>query len=279
MNILLQAINPATSSTTAKAVVKPAPNSKPLGQSSTTEDSSKKQLRDKTAINITPSDFWVLLVITLVAGGLGGWYNYRRTTPPKPQDSPKQSDPVPPNTGRSYLITCLLGGVIACALIPLFLQTIQSQLLNNPTLGDFTVFVGLCLIAAISSNAFIDTLTKRVLDEINGKADAALKNSNDANKKADTNSEIIKPIVKSLADVPLQASQVKPKADGVIHPPNQLRDIILKPSLNFRSVEGVINESGQSESDVQAVFDDLAAQKEVKLVDVGGSSKVYLIKP
>src|SRR5262249_15432950 len=61
-------------------------------------------------------------------------------------------------------------GLGASFLIPLFLNTISSTLLSNLLSGqgkkvDLLVFAGFCLLAAISSRTFIQSLSERVLRE------------------------------------------------------------------------------------------------------------------
>src|SRR5262245_56110250 len=61
-------------------------------------------------------------------------------------------------------------GVGAAILIPLFLNTISSNLLSDVLTAaepgaSALVFAGFCLVAAISSRAFIQTLADRVLAE------------------------------------------------------------------------------------------------------------------
>lgn len=62
-------------------------------------------------------------------------------------------------------------GIAAAFLMPLFLQTVSSNLLQNllqipPPHYNYFVFFGFCLLAAISSKAFIQALTDKVLQEL-----------------------------------------------------------------------------------------------------------------
>lgn len=64
----------------------------------------------------------------------------------------------------------IVAGVGAALLTPLFLRTVSSSLVSDmlrsaPSLEDFLVFGGFCLIAAISARRFIGTLSDRVLRE------------------------------------------------------------------------------------------------------------------
>jgi YLATT-like protein len=99
-----------------------------------------------------------LLLVMCLAGVLGGVINYCLT--------PKEEKQ---NVWESIII-----GVGASLMVPLFLNMISSNLLDvirgqPPTVpGDTSkllVFSGFCLVAAISSRAFIRTLSDRVLNE------------------------------------------------------------------------------------------------------------------
>jgi DNA-binding MarR family transcriptional regulator len=59
-------------------------------------------------------------------------------------------------------------GIAASFLVPLFLQMISSDLLQRGASDHLALFVfaGFCLIAAISSKAFIRTLSEQVLKEV-----------------------------------------------------------------------------------------------------------------
>jgi hypothetical protein len=97
----------------------------------------------------------LVVLIMLGAGILGGTVNFYLA---KPDDVP------PPNVARSVVV-----GTAASLLVPLFLNMISSELVNNIIKGgDGTkpfVLLGFCLVAAISSTAFIRTLSDRVLDQ------------------------------------------------------------------------------------------------------------------
>jgi hypothetical protein len=100
------------------------------------------------------SPLLLVVGIMLGAGVLGGIVNFYLA---KPDDVP------PPNMARSVIV-----GTAASLLVPLFLNMISSELVDKIKGGDEVkpfVLLGFCLVAAISSTAFIRTLSDRVLDE------------------------------------------------------------------------------------------------------------------
>ena len=105
-----------------------------------------------------PLLFFILIVVAIVfaAGGLGGLVNYYMAL---------SSDPTNARLSHSLVI-----GLAAAFLVPLFLQMISSDLLNDAKASDsyieFFIFAGFCLVAAISSRAFVQSLTSRVLSQV-----------------------------------------------------------------------------------------------------------------
>src|SRR6266702_903718 len=97
----------------------------------------------------------VLIAVMLIAGIFGGVINYYFNRKNDPDD-------ITPTK-------CIIIGTGASFLMPLFLNMISSDLLSkgkdNPDPLKILIFFGFCLIAAISSTAFIRTISDRVLRE------------------------------------------------------------------------------------------------------------------
>jgi hypothetical protein len=97
-----------------------------------------------------------LISVMVGAGALGGTVNYFFA---------RKLDAEKSNIAESIVV-----GIAAAFLVPLFLNMISSNLTEeirgNSELSKILVFAGFCLIAAISSKAFIKTLSERVLKEV-----------------------------------------------------------------------------------------------------------------
>jgi hypothetical protein len=98
---------------------------------------------------------WVVVAIMLGAGVLGGVLNSTLSAEPP---------------SRRGWITSIVAGIGASLLIPLFLRTLSSNLLVTVLSPERTpesvlVLAGFCLVAAISSRSFIQTLSDRILSE------------------------------------------------------------------------------------------------------------------
>jgi hypothetical protein len=103
---------------------------------------------------LTDQFIWMLAAVMLVAGVLGGTVNHFVT---HETDAP-----------RLPLSRSLLAGITASFMVPLFLNMISSDLMEQVR-GDTSkllVFGGFCLIAAVASRVFTRTVPDRLLGEL-----------------------------------------------------------------------------------------------------------------
>ncbi len=97
-----------------------------------------------------------LFLIIVIAGILGGSANYL-TEEKKTEGG-----------GVALWLNRVVVGIVAAFLIPLFLETMSSDLLKNilsntdEAIKDYFVFFGFCLLGAISSRLLIQTLSDKV---------------------------------------------------------------------------------------------------------------------
>lgn len=124
---------------------------------------------------------FVVVGMMVVAGLVGGAINYGLS-----EEEAK---------GRRSLGWCMFYGVGAALLMPLFLRTMDSALLTR-LLGassldaDALVFFAFCLLAAISSRKFIETLSSKLwqrydhLEERSRKAEEEIKKNTEQSKAA-----------------------------------------------------------------------------------------------
>lgn len=257
----------------------------------------------------TVPDLMAVCLVIVGAGLVGGWLNFLRTG---------GSPTVPGATNKNYVPLCLVSGVVACALVPLFLKTIQSELLTGTrvTPYDYLIFTGLCLIAAVFSSTFIDTLSKRVLDQLTTKvtaveaktdantvvaqeatqkataaqtsAQTATNQAGQATQAAQTASRKIAPVLSALTDRKLTGlTGVQPNTRSLgleleSFDPNAatpaVRTVILTPGVLFRSAETVASETGKSINAVLTVFADLVQEGKAEPVSLEAHEHIYAIK-
>ena len=121
-----------------------------------------------------------ILVIMLVSGMLGGLINCFIADP---------NAETPLSWWKHTIV-----GIGAAFMVPVFLNMISSKLIESMggdvltavMLQNLMILAGFCLLAAISSRAFIQSLTDRILKEVS----AAKREARQANEKA-TNAEAI----------------------------------------------------------------------------------------
>lgn len=111
---------------------------------------------------------------------------------------------------QKELIGKILYGVIAAFLVPLFLNTISSNLIENigKDVQSIYIFIGFCLIASISSKVFITTLTEKTLNSLKEK-------QNDTKNQVEQISNAMESIVAKNTDIPIESNEDKQNKDLV----------------------------------------------------------------
>jgi hypothetical protein len=116
----------------------------------------------------------LVIVVMLLAGSLGGVVNYYLGRLDNPD--------------KASLKESIIIGIAASFLVPLFLQMISSNLLATGDTEPLNLFIlaGFCLIAAISSRAFITSLSAEVIRKAKEATQKAEQASNVAEQAKDT---------------------------------------------------------------------------------------------
>ncbi len=198
---------------------------------------------------------WLPVLIMLVAGSLGGAINNFLAT-----DS--ASDGSKLDLKRSVVI-----GVGAALLVPLFLNMISSNLLSevvggkdNP--GDFgkaLVFLGFCLVAAISSRAFIQTISDRLLNEVKKTANEAKIEAEDAQTKVGEVVNIVaEPEEQPTLGVRSNATMLEPSLGTK---ERNLLNALAEGKWMLRSRTGVVNDAKISPEEIDSLLRKLEDQQ------------------
>ena len=95
-----------------------------------------------------------LVVIMIACGAIGGIASYFASEIP-----PEESSPV---------VKRIALGIAAAFVVPLFLNMISSSILvdSEQSRANSLVFAGLCIVAAFSSKALLETVSKKILDKV-----------------------------------------------------------------------------------------------------------------
>jgi hypothetical protein len=131
-----------------------------------------------------PAYMWQLLIVMVLAGTLGGVINFYWTDP---------------SDQSRTLLKSIVVGIGASFLVPLFLNMLSSNLIDlirgtaevKPDLSKLLIFAGFCLIASISSRVFIQTITDRLLREVQ----QAKQEAREAKQEASQAQEVIEPLI------------------------------------------------------------------------------------
>lgn len=135
-------------------------------------------------------------------------------------------------------------GIIAAMSISLFLQVVSSTLLSDwaksPKNEHPFIFAAYCVLAAVSARTFIQNLSNSVLKS---QLDAAIKNSEDAKKKADEAKAETKQANHTAEDAKGAADEAKKKVEQIKKTSQETSRVLLNTALNFPKDESAITRS------------------------------------
>ena len=195
----------------------------------------------------------------LLAGCFGGIINYFLTL---------KSDPENTNVWKSLTV-----GVGASFLVPLFLNMISSNLIDSikgvgGMPGDQTkllVFAGFCLVAAISSTAFIRTLSDRILSE----AKAARKEAGEAKLEAAQAKDEVLEVQATIDPIIDKETEPEPAPDKTLtlaltaepsENERKILDAFAQSKYTHRSLRGLSKDTGIEAGEIERLLSNLASQ-------------------
>jgi hypothetical protein len=196
-----------------------------------------------------------LVMIILIAGLLGGSVNYIIG---KKDES-----------GFKTWASRAIVGITASFLMPLFLETISSDLVHSvlsksdTSRGDVFVLFGFCLIGAISSRLLIRTLSDKILEEVKNVKEAADKT---IKKVSELESEVDPIIEQSTEQDDIISSEIENSklSESLGEPAILILKSLIHPRYTLRSKNGISKETGL---DLPIVSDKLILLKEKSLAD------------
>ncbi len=167
-----------------------------------------------------------------------------------------------------FFLKNIVLGMAASLLVPLFLDTISSNLIDQETMRGYLTFTGFCLIASIFSRRFIDTLGEKILQkakEAEIKAEKALVKSNKNEDKVDAIIELSSDgqISNELSYDKLQ-SQLQSKIEKDQY---RIIDSMLNKDFRFRTIAGIGEELNISPDIVAGVMNELQKGNIVRRIE------------
>jgi membrane protein implicated in regulation of membrane protease activity len=197
--------------------------------------------------------FNVILLLVAMAGSgfLGGAANHLLLEKDDPENAKR--------------LRCLILGMVASFLMPLLLRTISSNLIDKITtiqLGsgipfDFFVFASICLLAAVFSRPLLETVSKRVLAEI----ERTKQQSQEAQSQAAIAEEMVsqaEPILRMEMDersepqpTSLQVSTLPVEDFPLDRTDRELLMLLTNGPYLYRSSGGIATEAQADQTDVE----------------------------
>lgn len=154
-------------------------------------------------------------------------------------------------------------GVTAAFMVPLLLNMISADLIDkirgvNGQQGDYSklfVLAGFCLVAAVSSRAFIRTMSERVLQEVR----SARKNAEEAKEEAAEAKAAVAPFVEE--DVPENEIEKRtpsetPEVD-LTDTEKKVLKAMISSSYSMRSITGIAKDTDLTKPSVSHVISTL----------------------
>lgn len=144
-------------------------------------------------------------------------------------------------------------GVGAAFVVPVFLNMISSNLIlevngdlsDSKGLSRLLVLAGFCLLAAVSSRAFIRSLTDRVLKEVSAAKEVA-KEAKQQAAKAEAIAELtVEPDMQSTAELMAASGPDDQQAPPVLaQKEKEVLQAMVKSSFSMRSIAGISKDTG-----------------------------------
>jgi YEATS-Like-Associating Three TM/Sugar-specific transcriptional regulator TrmB len=199
------------------------------------------------------SSILIVLMIIAIGGAIGGFAAYLTA----PKDAEKKEGDTN-SLGRYMLL-----GLMASGCVPLFLSLVQSDLVKglfgtgrSLPFEKYLVFLGLCLIAAFSARTFLESVSRRVLrdlENVKEKQENIAQQVQEAVEIADETRA--KPI-----DATRQAAAVAQVDSADLPGTNELerRALGAMTKTTFRTATGIAIDVGIPRSQIGEVLDSLA---------------------
>lgn len=185
----------------------------------------------------------VLITVMILSGAFGGSINYLIS---------KSEDPE-----RASLKKSLVVGTGASFLVPLFLNMISSNLIQDTKTDNIKVlvFAGFCLVAAISSASFITTLSDRVLSAAKEAKKVAIEAKHEAEQAKDEIEEVQATITEPEPQHQPQLTLQTADADASL--PKRVLDAIATNKYAYRTLRGISRETGIDKDTLKNILDEM----------------------
>lgn len=201
---------------------------------------------------------WILILIILLSGFLGGIVNYFMNNVSKTWD-------------KYEFRKSSIFGVVAAATVPLFLKTVASGLLHDSQKDplEYFVFGGFCLLASVFSSKFLQSLADKILKELN-----------EVKKENADNTEKVDAMVSQKSDDrqtnKFTDENLKIKAGQDVE---KIITALQNEKFAFRTISGIAKETESSESTVRSVLIQFEEKGYTKQIERSDGIKLWTLTP
>jgi|ERR1035437_499851 hypothetical protein len=187
---------------------------------------------------VTSCHLVIISIIIIIAGITGGVVNFFMNNTTKEIDGYEMAKSI-------------MFGIVASAIVPLLLQMMSSDLLESSQTNSLKYFVfgGFCLVAAVYSTKFIQSIADKIIKDLNAVKQVAENNKTKVdlliNKSSDAEA---KPIGLMTKDVNFSAD----KTDV-----DKIMGALSSTKFKFRTLDGVVTETQLTSKDVNSILKEL----------------------
>ena len=171
-----------------------------------------------------------LFLIMISAGVLGGFASYHLS-----------------ESEDKTIVRSVTLGVVAAFIVPVFLSMISSNLLveAQKNIGDLYILLGFCVLSAVFSRNFLENIYNKVLQQV-GNIGEKVKEIEEASIEPDVLSTNVSP--DTLKEHNLTENEYK------------LLTVFSSGKFNYRSITGLVKDSGMDKQHVDASLNTLLAK-------------------
>jgi DNA-binding MarR family transcriptional regulator/branched-subunit amino acid transport protein len=198
-----------------------------------------------------------LIIVGILVGGMaGGTANFLSIEPSEDK----------PQTLERWLRFVAVG-IVAAATVPLFLSITDSTIVNELSSDtdistNFFIFLGVCIVAAFASRAFLESLSKKLIEGIENaeaKAIAAQQSAETATELAEEVGDLVEGGETSKELPQPVATQLMPLT------PDEKKVLNATAKLTMRTASGIAKDARLERGATLAILDSLADKGLVEL--------------
>ncbi|GMQ62670.1 YEATS-associated helix-containing protein [Vallitalea maricola] len=202
--------------------------------------------------------FVKIIIIILIVGIFGGITNYLLNGIKTEKKYVLKFD--------IELLKSIFAGIGASLLVPLFLNMISSDIIEQSKTNEYMllVFIGFCLIASISSKAFIKSISDKILKEIGDRVNRV--------------EEEVAPIVENSVEPDNIESRKRMRGNNDFLDNVEISILISFENSKYiyRSINGIVNELKVDNDKIEHYIESLINRRLIKTKSIKDKDMYYI---